>query len=136
MNAHNIKLITQDGDVTFRGPVRSEDEKNNLLEKAVAVAGKENVTNQLEIAPPEVSWLKTKLFRGETQMANKKAAVFGIYSTRSAVESAADSLVTAVFATSDISVLLPETLGGPRTWGLKRLRKRLKGQRQVRPLEV
>jgi hyperosmotically inducible protein len=50
--AHNIKIITQDGKVTLRGPVRSEDEKNNLQAKAVAVAGEENVTNQLEIAPP------------------------------------------------------------------------------------
>jgi hyperosmotically inducible protein len=51
--AHNIKIITQDGKVTLRGPVRSEDEKNNLQAKAAAVAGKENVTNQLEVAPPK-----------------------------------------------------------------------------------
>jgi hypothetical protein len=31
--------------------VRSEDEKNNIQAKAVTVAGEENVTNQLEIAP-------------------------------------------------------------------------------------
>jgi hyperosmotically inducible protein len=49
--AHNIKIITQDGKVTLRGPVRSEDEKSNLEAKAVAVAGQENVTNQLEVAP-------------------------------------------------------------------------------------
>ena len=49
--AHNIKIITQDGKVTLRGPVRSEDEKNNLQAKAVAVAGEENVTNRTEIAP-------------------------------------------------------------------------------------
>jgi hyperosmotically inducible periplasmic protein len=49
--AHNIKIITQDGKVTLRGPVRSEDEKDNLQSEAVAVAGQENVTNQLEIAP-------------------------------------------------------------------------------------
>ena len=49
--AHNIKIITQGGKVTLRGPVRSEDEKANVEAKAVAVAGRENVTNQLEIAP-------------------------------------------------------------------------------------
>ena len=49
--AHNIKIITQDGKVTLRGPVRSEEEKNNLQAKAVAVAGEENVTNLLEVAP-------------------------------------------------------------------------------------
>jgi hyperosmotically inducible periplasmic protein len=51
--AHNIKIITQDGKVTLRGPVRSDDEKNNIEAKAVAVAGKDNVTDQLEIAPPK-----------------------------------------------------------------------------------
>ena len=49
--AHNIKIITQDGKVTLRGPVRSEEEKNNLQLKAVAVAKEENVTNQLEVTP-------------------------------------------------------------------------------------
>jgi len=49
--AHNIKIITQDGKVTLRGPVRSEEEKSNLAAKAVSVAGQDNVTNQLEVAP-------------------------------------------------------------------------------------
>ena len=49
--AHNIKIITQDGKVTLRGPVRSEEEKNNLQEIAVTVVKQENVTNQLEVAP-------------------------------------------------------------------------------------
>jgi osmotically-inducible protein OsmY len=51
--AHNIKIISQDGKVTLRGPVRSEDEKANIEAKAVAVAGQGNVTDQLEIAPPK-----------------------------------------------------------------------------------
>lgn len=51
--AHNIKIISQDGKVTLRGPVRSEDEKNNIEAKAVAVAGQGNVTDLLEIAPPK-----------------------------------------------------------------------------------
>ena len=49
--AHNVKIITQDGKVTLRGPVRSEDEKAAIEAKAVAVAGPGNVTNQLEVAP-------------------------------------------------------------------------------------
>ena len=49
--AHNAKIVTQDGKVTLRGPVRSEDEKNNLQAKAATVAGEANVTNKLEIAP-------------------------------------------------------------------------------------
>lgn len=49
--AHNVKIISQDGKVTLRGPVRSEDEKSNVEAKAVAVAGQGNVTNELEVAP-------------------------------------------------------------------------------------
>jgi hyperosmotically inducible protein len=48
---HNIKIITQNAKVTLRGPVVSEDEKNNLEAKAVTVAGQENVTNQLKVMP-------------------------------------------------------------------------------------
>jgi hyperosmotically inducible protein len=51
--AHNIKVICQDGKVTLRGPVRSEDEKAAVEAKATAIAGGGNVTNQLEIAPPK-----------------------------------------------------------------------------------
>lgn len=49
--AHNIKVITQGGKVTLKGPVRSEDEKAGIEAKAVAVVGAENVANQLEVAP-------------------------------------------------------------------------------------
>jgi hyperosmotically inducible periplasmic protein len=47
----NIKIFIQDGKVTLRGPVRSEEEKGNLEAKAVNAAGQENVTNQLEVTP-------------------------------------------------------------------------------------
>jgi hyperosmotically inducible protein len=50
--AHNIKIITQDGHVTLKGPVRTEDEKTAIGEKATQVAGAGNVTNNLRIAPP------------------------------------------------------------------------------------
>src|SRR6202161_658212 len=50
-------------------------------------------------------------------MSNKKVGVFGIYSTRIAVENATDSLVRAGFPTSDISVLLPESPGGVKDMG-------------------
>jgi hyperosmotically inducible protein len=51
--AHNIKIVTQDGKVTLRGPVRSDEEKTNLEAKAVSVAGQDNVTDLLEVAPPK-----------------------------------------------------------------------------------
>jgi hyperosmotically inducible periplasmic protein len=47
----NIKIFTQDGKVTLRGPVQSEQEKGNLQAKAAAAGGEENVTNQLEVVP-------------------------------------------------------------------------------------
>jgi hyperosmotically inducible protein len=49
--AHNVKIIAQDGKVTLRGPVRSEDEKSKLEAKAAAVVGEGNVTSQIEVAP-------------------------------------------------------------------------------------
>ena len=50
--AHNIKIITQDGHVTLKGPVRTEDEKTAIGDKATQVAGAGNVTNYLKVAPP------------------------------------------------------------------------------------
>lgn len=51
--AHNIKVITQGGKVTLKGPVRSEEEKTDVASKAIEVAGEGNVTNQLEVVPPK-----------------------------------------------------------------------------------
>jgi hyperosmotically inducible protein len=48
---HNVKIITQGGKVTLRGPVRSQDEKTNIEAKAAAVVGQDNVTDELTIAP-------------------------------------------------------------------------------------
>ena len=42
---------------------------------------------------------------------SKKTSVLGIYSSRGAVENAADTLIKSGFSASDISVLLPENLG-------------------------
>jgi osmotically-inducible protein OsmY len=46
---HNVKVITQDGMVTLKGPVRSEDEKKAIEAKAVEIAGSDKVTDQLEV---------------------------------------------------------------------------------------
>jgi hypothetical protein len=45
------------------------------------------------------------------RVADKKVAVFGIYSTRSAVENAASTLAGMGFPVTSISILLPESLG-------------------------
>jgi hyperosmotically inducible protein len=51
--AHNIKIMAQDGKITLKGPVRSEEEKSAIEAKATDVAGAGNVTNQLEVTPPK-----------------------------------------------------------------------------------
>jgi osmotically-inducible protein OsmY len=50
--AHNVKVIAQGGQVTLKGPVRSEAEKQSVESKAVDVAGAGHVTDQMSIAPP------------------------------------------------------------------------------------
>jgi len=54
-------------------------------------------------------------------MSGKKVAVFGIYST--ALRRNARITVKVGFPTSEISVLLPESLGGRRKWEPKRQRR-------------
>src|ERR1700692_1683445 len=66
-------------------------------------------------------------FKGERQMSAKKTGVFGIYSTRVAVENATDSLIRAGFPAGDISVLLPESLGGPKDMGTEKATKAPEG---------
>ena len=51
--AHNVKIITQDGQVTLKGPVRSEDEKQAIEAKAAEVAGDGKVTSELNIKPQQ-----------------------------------------------------------------------------------
>ena len=47
--AHNIKIISSNGDVILRGPVKTTEEKQTIEEKAAAIAGADKVNNQLEI---------------------------------------------------------------------------------------
>ena len=48
-NAQNVKIITQDGTVTLRGPVKTQAEKDRIEEIARNVAGVKNVESQLEV---------------------------------------------------------------------------------------
>jgi hyperosmotically inducible protein len=47
--AKNAKIITKDGVVTLKGPVKDEHERRAIEAAAAAVAGANNVSNQLEI---------------------------------------------------------------------------------------
>jgi hyperosmotically inducible periplasmic protein len=53
--AHNVKVIAQDGRVTLKGPVRTEEEKHSVEAKAREVAGAGHVVNQISIAPSKAS---------------------------------------------------------------------------------
>src|ERR1700681_4022904 len=60
-------------------------------------------------------------------MSGKKVGVFGIYASRLAVENATDSLIKAGFPASDISVLMPETVGGAKDMGTEKATKAPEG---------
>jgi hyperosmotically inducible periplasmic protein len=48
--AKNIKIISIDGAVTLRGPVKTEEERADIASKAAQIAGDTNVHNELEVA--------------------------------------------------------------------------------------
>ncbi|GAC1439432.1 MAG: hypothetical protein NVS1B11_19680 [Terriglobales bacterium] len=51
--AHNVKIITRDGQVTLKGPVRSDEEKRAVEAKATEIAGENKVISQLDVKPKQ-----------------------------------------------------------------------------------
>ena len=49
MTATNVKIITADGKVTLRGPVKTAAEKSRIAQIAKKEAGKATIDNQLEV---------------------------------------------------------------------------------------
>jgi hyperosmotically inducible periplasmic protein len=49
--AHNVKIIAQNGAVTLKGPVKSEEEKQAIESKATEIAGSGKVNSELQVAP-------------------------------------------------------------------------------------
>jgi osmotically-inducible protein OsmY len=49
MTAKNVKIITANGTVTLRGPVKNDAEKAKIAELAQSAAGNANIDNQLEV---------------------------------------------------------------------------------------
>lgn len=47
--AHNVHISAQNGAVTLSGPVKSEDEKKAVEDKATQIAGEGKVTNELTV---------------------------------------------------------------------------------------
>ncbi|MGE3315364.1 MAG: BON domain-containing protein, partial [Planctomycetaceae bacterium] len=50
VNAHNVKIITNDGVVTLRGPVANDDERAAIERKAREISGVARVDSQLEVS--------------------------------------------------------------------------------------
>jgi hyperosmotically inducible periplasmic protein len=48
-DAHNVKVIVHNGKVTLKGPVQTDEEKQNIVGKAADLAGADNVTNKLTV---------------------------------------------------------------------------------------
>ena len=49
--AHNVKILTRNGQVTLKGPVRTDAEKQVVEAKATAVAGEGHVISEVSVAP-------------------------------------------------------------------------------------
>ena len=49
--AHNVKIVSANGKVTLRGPVRSEEEKQTVAQYAKKYAADQNVINELTVKP-------------------------------------------------------------------------------------
>lgn len=50
VDAHNVTIITKEGKVTLKGPVKSDAEKQTVETAATNVAGAGNVVDQLRIS--------------------------------------------------------------------------------------
>jgi osmotically-inducible protein OsmY len=47
--AHNIKIVTVHGDVTLKGPVQTEDEKQKIVSLASGIVPPEKIVNNLTV---------------------------------------------------------------------------------------
>lgn len=48
---HNVKVVTQNGMVTLKGPVRSGEEKKAIEAKAAEIAGPDKVNDEMDVKP-------------------------------------------------------------------------------------
>ena len=48
-NAHNVKIVAENGVVTLRGPVNTPQEKNTVVAAAEMTSGVKRVDDQLEV---------------------------------------------------------------------------------------
>lgn len=53
--AQNVKIISINGQVTLKGPVRTMNEQNTILKYARAAAGASNVINEMAVTPEKTN---------------------------------------------------------------------------------
>jgi hyperosmotically inducible protein len=51
--AHNVKIIVQNGEVTLKGPVRSQEESQAVQAKAQQITTSSAIHNEMTVAPPK-----------------------------------------------------------------------------------
>jgi osmotically-inducible protein OsmY len=51
MYAHNVKIISDHGTVTLKGPVQTDEEKQAIESKAKEIAGAGNVKSEISVMP-------------------------------------------------------------------------------------
>jgi hyperosmotically inducible periplasmic protein len=49
--AHNVKIITLNGAVTLKGPVKSDEEKNKIAAMTANIVSADKVTDELTVKP-------------------------------------------------------------------------------------
>ena len=47
--AHNVKILVQNGSVTLKGPVKSDEEKQKVVADAASVVSSEKIADQLTV---------------------------------------------------------------------------------------
>lgn len=53
--AHNVKIVTRGGQVTLKGPVRSDEEQRAIEAKATELAGAGRVSNEMSVVAAKPS---------------------------------------------------------------------------------
>jgi hyperosmotically inducible protein len=49
--AHNIKIITRNGSVTLKGPIKSDDEKQKIESDVAGVVSRDSIVDHLTVTP-------------------------------------------------------------------------------------
>jgi hyperosmotically inducible protein len=49
--AHNIKIITRNGTVTLKGPIKSDDEKQKIESDVAGVVSRDSIVDHLTVTP-------------------------------------------------------------------------------------